>query len=418
MRVNTALFTFGLLFAATGLSGSASAQPGTPIPCERVPDGTISVDGLRGDWKEVEPLELGGGYAKDGDKSRWQGPPDLLVKLRCAHDGKGTYLLLEVDDDQVVRTPRAGRSEDRAELLFKDERGKLRELQIYPPSAAVRAGQVRWSRPPHAPARLKSTVIRLKHGWAAELWIQGGGVPGYGVGSPVLHTTLRVTDFDSTTFNKPDTVLVTGGETPETLGKIEYDTAKKLYAQFLKDKGLTQRNVLYYEVGNFITGEALEQLVIAGTWIAFIGEDVMKGGAYYAFPVEMAKSQSDMLRFRTVNLDGGTNKSILLVIRQEGTQGLSRDIMLILRFADSGKPELLLAMEVAVRRGQDMVMTNSYKLVPKGKKHELEVTVDKVQGWTKENHRPSGGQGLEGILTPWGKNRRVYTFEADGPREK
>lgn len=416
MRLIAGLLTIGL--AGVGLVVSAAAQPGTPILCERVPDGTVSVDGLRGDWKEISPLELGGGYAKDGDKSRWQGPPDLLVRFRCAHDGKGTYLLLEVDDDQVVRTPKAGTSEDRVELLFKDERGKLRELQIHPPSAQVRKGRVQWTRPPHAPVKIKSSVIRLKHGWAAELWIQGGGVPSYGVGSPVLYTTLRIVDHDGSATSKPDTILVTAGETPETLGKIEYDTAKKLYAQFMKEKGLGPKNVLYYEVGNFITGEALEQLVIAGTWIAFIGEDVMKGGAYYAFPVEMAKTQNDMLRFRTANLDGGTNKSILLVIRQVGSQGLSRDILMILRFADSGKPELLVAMEVAVRRGTDLVLTNSYKLVPRGKKLELEVTVDKVQGWTKENHQPSGGHGLENILTPWGKTRRVYTFAADGAREK
>ena len=61
------LATIGLFFGPglAGLALPALAQPGTPILCERVPDGTISVDGLRGDWKELSPLELGGGYAKD-----------------------------------------------------------------------------------------------------------------------------------------------------------------------------------------------------------------------------------------------------------------------------------------------------------------------------------------------------------------
>ena len=56
--------------------------------------------------------------------------------------------------------------------------------------------------------------------------------------------------------------------------------------------------------GNYITGTAREQLVIAGTFVALIGEDVMKGGAYYAQGAPWAKKQSDLLRFRSIDLDG------------------------------------------------------------------------------------------------------------------
>lgn len=407
-----------LAFALAFTGAAAAAQAAPPIQCERVADGTISVDGLRGDWKDVTPLEIGGGYAKDGDKGRWDGNPDLLARLRCAHDAKGTYLLLEVDDDQVVRTGRFSTKEDRVELLFADERGKLRELQIHPPNAKFRTGRVRWTKAPFATKKLKYSVIRLPQGYAIELWIQAGGVPGYGVGSPSLPMTLRIVDHDGGPTAKPDTILVTGGETPTTLGKIEYDTAKKLFDQFLKEKGLTKQNVLHHEVGNFITGEAMEQLVIAGTWLAFIGEDVMKGGAYYALPIPMAKSQQNVLRFRTLDLDGNGNKDVVIIVREEGTHGLSRDLMVILRFLDSGKPDLYFASEVAVRRGDQMELTNKYDFKRVGKKYELILSVDQVKGWTKENHQATGGGRIESLCTPWGKKRKIFTFAADGYHDK
>jgi hypothetical protein len=399
------------------VTGEARADP--PVPCTRVPDGTISVDGLRSDWKDLSPLTLAGGHALGGDKSRWQGKADLVGKLRCAHDGKGTYLLLEVNDDQVVRSRRYSTREDRVELLFPGARGKLRVLRIHPPNARFRKGRVRWASRPYRPKGIKSSVIRLRHGYAAELWIKSGAVPGYGVGTPKLKTTLRIVDHDGGVTRRPDTILVTGGITPDSLGSIEYDRAKALFAKFLRDKGLKPDNVLHHEVGNFITGEALEQLVIAGTWVAFIGEDVMKGGAYYAVPIQMAKTQQDMLRFRTLDLDGNGNLDVIIAVRQEGTKGLTRDLLVILRFLDAGKPDLYFASEIEVRH-QGKVLTADYRFKPRrrGKGYALIMTVKKNRGWTQRNHRPTGGGRIENIPTPWGKKKRVYWFASDGYTER
>ena len=221
------------------VAGSApQAWAARAVPCQRVPDGTISVDGLRSDWRGVSSQRLAGGHALNGDKSRWQGPPDLLGKLRCAHDGKGTYLLLEVNDDQVVRTARFTTSEDRVELLFRGARGKVRTLQIHPPNARFRRGRVRWTTRPYGTRRLVHRVIRLRHGYAVELKIGDGGVPGYGLGSPRLAMTLRIVDHDGGPTSKADTILVTGGDGASSLGRIEYDTGKTVFSKFLRDKGL------------------------------------------------------------------------------------------------------------------------------------------------------------------------------------
>lgn len=425
MRTVTTWLGTLLTISLLSLFGNAgAARAASPVPCTRVPDGTISVDGLRSDWKDLSVRRLSGGQALGGDKSRWQGEADLVGKLRCAHDRRGTYLLLEVSDDQVVRSRRFSTREDRVELLFPGRRGKLRVLRIHPPNQRFRKGRVRWASRPYRAKGIKSKVIRLPSGYAAELHLKSGAVPGYGVGTPKLRTTLRIVDHDGGVTRKPDTVLVTGGVTPQTLGSFEYDTAKALYAKFLRDKGLKPGNVLHHEVGNFITGEALEQLVIAGTWVAYIGEDVMKGGAYYAVPIQMAKTQQDMLRFRTLDLSGNGNKEVILAIRQEGTGGLTRDLLVILRFLDSGTADLLFASEIEVRhRGK--VLTADYQFKrrrggqgPGSKGYALIMTVKKNRGWTKRNHRPTGGGRIENIPTPWGKKKRVYWFSPAGYTER
>lgn len=402
----------GLLAQAPGIARAAS-----PLTCVRVPDGSIRVDGLRGDWRDVAAMRLDGANARGGDKSHWQGPPDLLGKLRCAHDKNGTYLLLEVDDDQVVRSARYTTREDRVELLFPGPRGRLRVLRIHPPNARHRRGRVRWTRRPYRAKGIRSSVIRLRHGYAIELHLASGSVPGYGVGTPLLRTTLRIVDHDGGVSRTPDTVLLTGGETPATLGRIEYDTAKALYTKFLRDKGLRKQNVLHHEVGNFITGKALEQIVVAGTWLAFIGEDVMEGGAYFALPVPFAKRQQDLLRFRTLDLDGNGNKDVILVVRQEGSMGLSRDMMVIIRFLDSGKPDLYFVSEVAVRKGSRSIEAH-YTFRRQGKHYELIMTPSKVVGWNRSSFHPTGGGRIENIPTPWSQRKRVYTFASDGYREK
>jgi hypothetical protein len=408
--------SFSLVIVSLFL-GSPSPRAATPVECLRVPDGTISIDGLRNDWGDVTPEKLGARHVLSG-KSRWQGKPDLAAKLHCAHDGKGTYLLLEVNDDQVVRTRRATTREDRVELVFDAGGGKVQTLRIHPPNAKVRKGSVKWSGRRRSLKGLSKFVFRLKHGYAIELKIADGAVPGYGLGSPKLRMSVRVIDHDGGPTRKADTVMGTGGDKAASLGTVEYDTAKMLLATFLKQKGLTPKNILFYQVGNFITGRSQEQLVIAGNQIALIGEDVAKGGAFYAIPAPWAKTQSALLRFRTVDLDANGNLDIVYVARQSGSQGLTRDILVIIRFLDSNKFDIYFMQEIS-KSWQGKVLKNKYRFLKRGKKTDLEISVGKNSGWTQQSYRNSHGGRLEGILTPWGTaKKKRYQFAYDGYTEK
>jgi hypothetical protein len=106
------------------------------------------------------------------------------------------------------------------------------------------------------------------------------------------------------------------------------------------------------------------------------------------------------------------------VVRQAGTAGLSRDILVVLRFKDTGKFDIYFMHEIVKRQGAK-VMTNKYAFKKRGKKVDIVVSVGKNTGWTKANYRNTGGQNLESLLTPWGgKKKKTYQFASDGYTEK
>jgi hypothetical protein len=290
-------------------------------------------------------------------------------------------------------------------------------LRIHPPNAQVRRPSVRWVQAPRSLRGLTHRVIRLPHGYAIELKIADGAVPGYALGTPSLHMSVRIIDHDGGPSRRADTVLGTGGDTLATLGLVEYDTAKKLLAGFLKSKGLTQKNILHYKVGNFITGRATEQLVIAGTSVALMGEDVAKGGAYFSVQAPWAKQQADLLRFRTVDLDANGNLDIVYVVRQTIAGGLSRDILVVLRFLDSNRFDVYFMHEIAKRQG-GRVLTNNYRFVKRGGKTDIVVTAGQASGITQQVYRASHGGKLEGLITPWAaKKKKTFKFAHDGYTE-
>jgi len=392
------------------------AARGSVLECQRIGDNSISVDGLRSDWNDVtiEPL-LGKAILKG--KNQWQGKPDLEGKVRCAHDGKGTYLLLEVNDDQVVRTRRPGTREDRVELIFATATGKTRTLRIHPPNARYKKASVRWVKGRRSTKGITHRVIRLRHGYAIEMKIVDGAVPGYALGSPKLKMSIRIIDHDGGPSRKADTVMGTGGSTLATLGVVEYDTAKNLLAGFLKAKGLSKGQILHYKVGNFVTGRSREQLVIAGTHVALMGEDIATGGGYYSTKAPWAKKQGDLLRFRMVDLDGNGNLDIAYVVRQTTPSGLIRDILVVLRFLDSNRFDIYFMHEIVKRQGA-RILTNKYRFIKRGKKTDIQITLGKAAGFTQQTYRTSHGGKLEGLLTPWGKKKKTYQFAYDGYTEK
>jgi hypothetical protein len=408
-----------LLVAGVVLGLAGTARAGKGLVCEKVEDGLITVDGLRQDWQQLKVNALGAGQIVVGDRETWKGAGDLSAELRCGYDDKGVYLLVEVTDDQVVRTPRAGDQEDRVELLFDAGDGKnVAVLRVHGPTA-TQGPKFSWVKGGGAARALKLKVVRLEKGWALEAGFAPGGAPGVVLGSPSFRMTVRVVDVDGQPSAKPKTVMASGGDTPATLGVVEYEAARASYATFLREKGLGPANVLFHRVGNFVTGPALERLVIAGHLMALMGDDVVKGGGYYAMPVPLAQSQADLLRFRAEDLDGDGKLEVLLVVRQQGGQGLYREVFFIFKFLDKGSWDVIFAHEI-VKRAPGVELVNAYALSPrKPKGFELTMSYVSQKGLSKDSYEPTNTERVDNLLVPWeGAQKKVFVFGPTGATEK
>ena len=73
--------------------------------------------------------------------------------------------------------------------------------------------------------------------------------------------------------------------------------------------------------------------------------------------------------------------------------------------------------EIEVRHG-GKTLTANYQFKRFRKGYDLIMTVRRNTGWTKQNHRPTGGGRIENIPTPWGKQKRHYRFQSDGYVER
>jgi hypothetical protein len=120
----------GLGLCSTLVAPAAQAES-TTIPCGLVEAGTIHIDGITSDWDGVTPIipKVAPGLGA--------APRTLGVKVYCNYDDKSVYLLVDVDDDQMVRTKAGGAEEDHVQLAFgivskAGELERIDRLRIWP----------------------------------------------------------------------------------------------------------------------------------------------------------------------------------------------------------------------------------------------------------------------------------------------
>ena len=90
------------------------------IPCGGVEADVIQVDGLLGDWKDVQGhITQDAAHIVAGSASKnWDGPEDLSFITRCNYDDKKLYMAVDVRDERLVRTRKAQPQEDHVIFSF------------------------------------------------------------------------------------------------------------------------------------------------------------------------------------------------------------------------------------------------------------------------------------------------------------
>src|SRR5947207_1935910 len=99
------------------------------VPCGGVEPDVIQIDGLLGDWKDVQGHITGDAahIVAGNAQKNWDGPEDLSFITRCNYDEHKLYLAVDVRDERLVRTRKAQPAEDHVIFSFGS-----RKLVVWP----------------------------------------------------------------------------------------------------------------------------------------------------------------------------------------------------------------------------------------------------------------------------------------------
>jgi hypothetical protein len=402
------------------LSSQAQAErlDSQDIPCGLVEVGNIHVDGLISDWDGVEAIAL---PVRPGPGAGAAGKPHS-VQVRCNYEPGVMYLLIDVRDDMLVRTPAAGMGEDHLELAFATSRAndakaakagtgagaRLDRLLFWPAvySAKVRRA-ARWSsgrplslidgegpagrlRPRRGPPAIEVYEAQQPQGFLVEMRLPLRLLPGYRPGVP-LPMGIRVVDVDSRA--KPEPVAVSescaldaGGA--DGLSQVLFAEAQAGLEALLSDMGAGRSDIWWERSADLGGGPA--RVLLIGRSLAVVSKE-------YGYQ-DVALSRADIKDVQLVPIGEG-RQALALRVSESGGGG-SRTILRLYR-VQGGAIKAIFAAEVEKAQGTSR-LTVEVKHVPRGKEVDLVLTPRPAVGFTPDTYRESPAEDVVPILLPWG----------------
>lgn len=416
------IFAAGLCLALFGLTATARAAAGTPDStswsCGLVEDNTIHVDGLVSDWDGVSPTTL------KVDAVAGAAARTLGVKLRCNYDDKNVYLLVEVDDDVVLRSASAPASEDHVELHFgvADKKGDgmhVERLSIYPSSYQQKQKRVvRWQAkkgpkviegegPAGRKKGSKGAAFEVfdalePRGYAVELRMPKKLIPGYIEGVP-LRLNVRVVDSDAPGGQLAASAELSPSEPPESLATLEFEGGQMSLDELQKELKLTSADVYFDK--NADIGDGIGRVVMIGKFLAFMGKS-------YAYQ-EVAPQRADIKSVELIEL---TDKQQAVALRMaERGGGGAREVLRL--FVLSGMRFFaIFAAEVAKEQGARRLSTQvSFDRRGHGAKKgtDIVITPQPAVGFTAATYNELPAEDVIPIPLPWQDKRTRYVYKGD-----
>lgn len=352
----------GLLLVASAAAPARAVQ----LPCAPAEPGTIALDGLVEDWREVEA-------AVAGDERSG-------VSFKCNVEGKTLYLVIEASDERVVRTKLARPGEDHLELSIGD---KL--LTIFPAAGTQKA-------------QLKPGLGRIASSASDRGFVVEVALPFSKLGllrSPErLAFSLRFFDCDSA-------VALTTEHTVKVEGELAFTAGPSTLDAFLEEHRLSRSSVRWQR--QVKDGGHAVELVLAGRYLAALGD----GYAYVELPVADGKDVHDP---ELVDLAGDGRQALLLRYTERGGEG-SREVLAVFRAAG---PQLkrVFAAEIGKRTASGK-LSAKVTLKRRGKATDLLFEAQPAEGLTEASYAEAPATDLIPILLPWSAESRA-TFSFSG----
>ncbi len=414
MRWLSLAFTLlGILF------GQSRARADQPLSwsCDLVEENTVHIDGMKSDWEGVSPFVL-----KVNAESSAQART-LGVKLYCNYDQKNVYLLIDVEDDIVLRSKSATPREDHVELLFgvlEKKSGDLHidRLLIFPSSSQQKQKRVvRWQAHKGAshlpkvlegegPAGGKSAGedafaiydALQPRGYAIELRLPKKRIPGYQEGTP-LRLSLRVVDSDAPSGELAASAELSPSEPPSALSVLELEEGQKSLAELLSELKLSADDIYLDKTAD--VGNGSGRVLMIGKYLAFAGKN-------YAYQ-EMAPQRADIKSAQLIELSSKQH-AVALRIAERGGGGGREVLRIYVLPAGGGQFQSIFAAEVLKEQGTRRLSTQVH-FERRGATAEIVLTPQAAVGFSAATYNELPAEDVISILLPWQDKRTRYVYK-------
>jgi hypothetical protein len=394
MRVVERVVRSSLLVAA-GLVARPAAALAAGHTCELGEPGLIEVDGALDDWRGLRAFR--------------QGPAgDAEVSIRCASDARHLYLLVEVGDDEVVRTRAASaRGEDSVTVsLAASSAARPLALRVFPETPTGRR------RLTGVPGWIRVEDGLTARGYAIEVAVPLARLPGYGRSTPVLLAEVLAHDADRPTAMRIETVA-------GLRGRLHFSPHVEAYRAFLATTRLKAAELTIDELVDLDASPGTERVVAGGRFLGVLGD----GFGFVELP---ATSAADVLSVKVLDPSAMGRPMVLSHTRQRGSNG-SRELLIWWRVDGTGQLARALALEVA-QELDGRSIRNRWSLVPAGSARRagrrprrgalelrVEVTPEDVLGWDAAAYaRVQPSADATPVMTPWAERTSVvYWFDGN-----
>jgi hypothetical protein len=353
------------------LGGTARAAD---LPCGPAEKGTIELDGLTDDWKEVDGIDAGG---RD---------PNLSFTVKCNVEPNALLLLVDVRDNYFVRTKAAKPGEDHLELVLAGKR-----ILLWPGNAAALKDKV----VPTIKGMRTATALQTA-GYAMEMSIPLKEVPGFHPGNSTIKYSLKALDSDSKASLKTE-------RTVDTSGSIQFAEGQSNVEAFLTDRHLKQGDVFFDKPMRMARKEG-GRVVLAGRYAAAITD----GFTFIELPF---KERKDLKDVRVIDLAGDGRDALVMRYLERGSTG-AREVVAAWRF-EGDNVRRVFAAEVGKFQGANKI-EDKVSFLKRGRATDILIEAGPAVGFTQASYQESPAEDIAPILLPWGDDKKArYQFRGD-----
>jgi len=370
--------------------GSTVAPGGAPGTLRmELLDTPVKMDGVPKEW----PSHVAA-------REKTKGTTNATFSCGIQYDADRVYVMGEVSDANLNRTPRFSDDEDHASLVIAvPGPGGLAvtEVGLFAGKPGESAGSVRVHGAEVAGSKIVEAPTKDGYSFEASLpWSAIAEAQRVRVG---LRGVCRYHDGGAIVSTGPG-----DARAPAQLPSLPTSPELSLYEGLIGPRSLDKtppKVELYVDVAG--DGQK-ERVAVYDRFFTVVGAGYRGGKEYFFRDIG-----ADLVRLEARDLTG-RGKDDVVIRRRFTTPTAQREWLEVWSFTKGDEPETVFSHEVAVTSGGKHV-TNALQL----KQKEIEVGYDKADGWDATSYREPTVTDWDSILLPWGAIKS-QSYKWDGTK--